>query len=218
MKKEQTKSNPTNSESETVENDKLEGALEDSQVSEDSTDSMENNCLDHKEVLNEENSKSISGASILNPSAEEQLKDINSKYLYAMAELDNTRKRHIKERSELLKYAGENLARDFLEVLDDLERAAAQPISTSSATVLEGVNLISNRMRTLFERYGIKSEECLGDVFDPKKHEAVTMSPSSAAEAGKILQQISRCYFFKDKLLRPAQVIVGSGENAVSKD
>lgn len=151
------------------------------------------------------------------PNLEDQLSEINTKYLYAMAELDNTRKRHIKERSELLKYAGESLARDFLEVLDDLERASTQPVTTDVTTVLEGVSLISNRMRSLFERHGIKSEDCLGKSFDPKKHEALTMSPSSVEDSGKILQQISRCYFFKDKLLRPGQVIVGSGEQSEEK-
>jgi len=143
---------------------------------------------------------------------EVKLNEINSKYLYAMAELDNTRKRHIKERSELLKYSGESLARDLLEVLDDLERAASQPIESESAQVLEGVNLIANRMRTLFERFGIKAEDSNGQMFDPKKHEALTVAPSSQGDAGKILQQITKCYYFKDKLLRPGQVIVGSGE------
>ncbi len=145
---------------------------------------------------------------------EQKLSDMNSKYLYAVAELDNTRKRHIKERSDLMKYAGENMARDFLEVMDDLERAANQSAETDTPTILEGINLISNRMRTLFERYGIKGEECLGESFDPKKHEALTMSPSSADDSGKIIQQISRPYYFKDKLLRPGQVIVGNGESA----
>ena len=143
---------------------------------------------------------------------ENKVADLNSKYLYAMAELDNTRKRHLKERSDLLKYAGENMARDMLEVLDDLERAASQPETTEGSMILEGINLISNRMRALFERYGIKAEDSIGLQFDPKKHEALTMIPSALEEAGKILQQISKCYYFKDKLLRPAQVIVGSGE------
>ena len=143
---------------------------------------------------------------------ENKVADLNSKYLYAMAELDNTRKRHLKERSDLLKYAGENMARDMLEVLDDLERAASQPEATEGSMILEGINLISNRMRALFERYGIKAEDSIGLQFDPKKHEALTMIPSALEEAGKILQQISKCYYFKDKLLRPAQVIVGSGE------
>lgn len=152
------------------------------------------------------------------PTLEQQLQEALSKYMYAMAELDNTRKRHAKERSELLKYAGENMARDLLEVLDDLERAASQSIDTESATILEGINLISNRMRTLFERYGVKAEDSIGSLFDPKKHEALTMIPSAPEESGKVLQQVSRCYFYKDKLLRPAQVIVGSGEPAKTEN
>ena len=143
-----------------------------------------------------------------------QLEDVNSKYLYAMAEIDNTRKRHIKERSDLLKYSGENIARDLLEILDDLDRASGQSQDVPAGTVIEGIGLIANRMRSLYERHGIKSEECVGHSFDPKKHEALTMVPSSKEDSGKVLQQISKCYFFKDKLLRPGQVIVGNGEMA----
>jgi molecular chaperone GrpE len=145
-------------------------------------------------------------------SFEDKINELNNKYLYAMAELDNTRKRHIKERSDLLKYSGETIARDLLEVLDDLERAAVQPAESDSSQVLEGINLIANRMRTLFERFGIKSEDSNGQMFDPKKHEALTVAPSSKSDSGKILQQVTKCYYYKDKLLRHGQVIVGSGE------
>jgi len=148
---------------------------------------------------------------------EHEAKDSYQKYLYAMAEIDNMKKRHLKERSDLLKYSGENIARDIIEVLDDLERTSEQSEEVASSTLLEGISLITSRMRSLLERHQIKSEDSLGTKFDPNKHEAITMSPSKDAEPGTIIHQVRKTYFFKDKLLRPAQVVVVSEKLASSE-
>jgi molecular chaperone GrpE len=148
---------------------------------------------------------------------EADLRDAQSKYLYAMAEMDNIKKRHFKERSELVKYQGESISSDLLEVLDDLERVSAVPADTNSETILEGLQLITSRMRAIFERYSIKSEECAGLRFDPAKHEALTMVNSDEIESGNIIQVIKKCYYYKDKLLRVAQVVVSNGPKKESE-
>lgn len=139
---------------------------------------------------------------------EAEAKDNYDKYLYAMAEIDNMKKRHIKERSELIKYNGENIARDMLEVLDDLERTCEQGRDISTEVLFEGIQLISSRMKSIFERHQVKVSDDAGKPFDPSKHEALTMTPSADVSPGTILHQLKKAYYFKDKLLRPAQVVV----------
>jgi molecular chaperone GrpE len=150
---------------------------------------------------------------------EAEAKENYQKYLYAMAEIDNMKKRHIKERSELIKYNGEHVARDLLEVLDDLERTLEQGHEISSEVLFEGVTLITSRMRSIFERHQVRAQDAVGKPFDPSVHEALTMTPSNEAAPGTILHQLKKAYFFKDKLLRPAQVVVASeGDVAESAD
>ncbi len=145
---------------------------------------------------------------------ESEAKENYQKYLYAMAEIDNMKKRHIKERSELIKYNGENIARDMLEVLDDLERTLDQGEDISPEVLFEGVQLITSRMKNIFERHQVKVDDAIGKPFNPSFHEALTMTPSSDAEPGTVLHQLKKAYFFKDKLLRPAQVVVACESDA----
>lgn len=147
---------------------------------------------------------------------EAEAKENYQKYLYAMAEIDNMKKRHIKERSELIKYNGENIARDMLEILDDLERTLEQGSEISSEVLFEGVQLISSRMKSIFDRHQVKVHDASGKKFDPSMHEALTMTPSSDVEVGTVLHQLKKAYFLKDKLLRPAQVVVASEPEASS--
>lgn len=170
-------------------------------------------------ILDQENAKEEESSTDLSRLAqvEAELKDLQSKYLYALAETDNIKKRNIKERSELVKYQGESIVRDLLEILDDLERVGSVGPETNTETILEGIQLIGNRMRSIFERYSIKGEISAGTKFDPNKHEALSMVDSSEIEAGTIIQEIKKCYHYKDKLLRPAQVVVSNGGNNKEK-
>lgn len=189
---------------------KSESINSESEITDDAFESIVDDLSSLKvptaDELNQKEGSSLDKISKL----EQEAKESYQKYLYAMAEIDNMKKRHLKERSDLLKYNGENIARDIIEVLDDLERTSEQSEEVSSSTLLEGITLIASRMRSLLERHQIKSEDSLGAKFDPNKHEAITMSPSKDAEPGTIIHQVRKTYFFKDKLLRPAQVVVVS--------
>ena len=140
-----------------------------------------------------------------------EVKEAQSKYLYAIAETDNIKKRHLKERSELIKYQGESIARDLLEILDDLDRVSGVGSEANSEAILEGVQLIASRMRSIFDRYSIKGEDAVGSKFDPAKHEALTMVNSPDIDSGVVIQELKKSYYYKDKLLRPAQVVVSNG-------
>jgi molecular chaperone GrpE len=149
---------------------------------------------------------------------QDEAKENYQKYLYAMAEIDNMKKRHIKERSELTRYNGEHIARDVLEILDDLERTCDQGSEISPEVLLEGVNLITSRMKSILERHQVKVEDSIGKMFDPQKHEALTMSPSDDSLPGTIIHQLKKAYYFKDKLLRPAQVVVACENKSSGKE
>jgi molecular chaperone GrpE len=181
--------------------------LEDQDSAPDTADEVEDVSPDTAED-SEEESEDAEASELKR--LEEEAKENYQKYLYAMAEIDNMKKRHIKERSELLKYNGENIARDMLEILDDLERSLEQGKEISSDVLFEGLELIASRMRNIFERHQVKVDDAIGKMFDPAIHEALTAAPSKEVVPGTVLHQLKKAYFFKDKLLRPAQVVVAS--------
>lgn len=139
-----------------------------------------------------------------------EIKDLRDKYLRSVAEIENVKKRYTKERADLLRYAGEQLARDLLDVVDDLERASSQNATGEVADVLRGIQLIRDRFIGVLDRHGIKGADTVGKAFDPKEHEALTSVPTADHPPGTITEQFRRAYFFRDKLIRPAQVVVAS--------
>jgi molecular chaperone GrpE len=146
---------------------------------------------------------------------ENKITENYDKYVRAVAELDNFRKRSIKERSELIKYAGESIARDILEVVDGLELACSGPTTGTVEEFVSGVKLILDKFKNILLQHSIKGESAVGERFDPTKHEAVAMQPTSDVPSGNVLEEYRRAYFFKDRLLRPAQVVVAT---ELSKD
>lgn len=140
------------------------------------------------------------------------------KYLRAVAELENIKKRHLKERSELIKYAGEHLARDILEVLDNLQLAAARPVGEQGGgDIVKGIQLIVDQFTSILERHSIKAESCISKPFDPQKQEAVSAVPTRDHPPGTVIEEFKRAYFFKDKLIRPGQVVVASAPTSTGE-
>lgn len=133
------------------------------------------------------------------------------KYLRAVAEMENVKKRAKKERADLLRYAGEGLARELLEVVDSLELALKQREAEGEANEFSrGIELIRDQFLSTFERFGIKCESSLGKTFDPELHEAMVSVPTAAQAPGTIIEEYKKAYRFRDKLLRVAQVVVAA--------
>lgn len=132
------------------------------------------------------------------------------KYLRAIAELENAKKRAVKERSELLRYAGENLARDLVTVLDDIERALSQSTLDENDPFQKGIQLIYDRFLQILAQHSIRAESSLGKTFDPEVQEALALMPTDEHPPGIVIQEHRKAYFFKDKLLRTAQVVVSA--------
>ena len=133
------------------------------------------------------------------------------------AEFDNFRKRMEREKSKLLKYAGENILRDLLTTLDNLDRAveqgsaAVEDNAKTLQSMLQGVELTRKGLVATLERYGVEPLNAAGLVFNPDEHDALTMEASAEVPANHVLREFARGYRFKDRVLRHAQVVVSSG-------
>ncbi len=142
--------------------------------------------------------------------AQEENASMQDKYLRLSAEFDNYRKRTLKEKSELIKSAGERVITDILPVLDDLERALQNMRNSEEAKALtEGVELIHGKFLKVLSQQGLKKIETEGKEFDTDYHEAIAMIPASDEEMkGKILDCVQTGYTLNDKVIRHAKVAV----------
>jgi len=133
------------------------------------------------------------------------------------AEFDNYKKRMERERSKLLKYAGESILRDLLATLDNLDRAMEQGSAASVdegkklQSMLEGIELTRKGLVATLERYGVEPMIATGLSFNPDEHNALTMEASDEMPANHVLREFAKGFRFKDRVLRHAQVVVSSG-------
>lgn len=138
-----------------------------------------------------------------------EMTQLRDQLLRALADLENTRKRAVREREDAGKYAAGAFARDMLSVADNLRRAidAAPPEAKDSALV-QGVEATEREMLKAFEKNGIRRIEPLGAPFDPNFHEVMFESPMPGKADGTIIQILEAGYVLNDRLLRPARVSV----------
>lgn len=138
--------------------------------------------------------------------------DLKDKWLRLNAEFDNFRKRNAKERVDLIQFAGENVLRNVLPVVDDMERAIANNGRTEDlATVKEGFHLIHSKLLHILGSQGVKPMGDLkGQPFDVDRHEAITKAPApEPALQGRVLDVVENGYTLHDKVIRYAKVVVG---------
>ena len=136
-----------------------------------------------------------------------EIADLHDRLLRRQAEFENYRKRVERDRSDFLEYAGMEVVREILPVLDDFERALK--IESSDAGYRKGVELIYQRMIDTLKRIGLEPiETAAGQEFDPNLHQAVVRFETADAPDNTILEEFQRGYNFKGKLLRPSMVRV----------
>ncbi|MCG3172782.1 MAG: Protein GrpE [Myxococcota bacterium] len=141
-----------------------------------------------------------------------QSDEAQEKMLRVAAEYDNYRKRMIKERSEIMKYAGEGLLRELLPSLDNLKRALQfAPSGDESKEFVKGIVMVSRMVHEAIARFGAEGFESKGKPFNPERHEALQHVFSADVPAGAIIEEMESGYLFKDRLLRPAKVLVSRG-------
>jgi molecular chaperone GrpE len=152
--------------------------------------------------------------------AQEEIAGYQDKILRAAAEFDNYKKRMERDRNAAMKYAGEHILREILPVVDNLERALDQGVvpgvdtETKLTALLEGVQLTLKSLLAVLEKFEVKAIESVGQPFDPNLQEALVMEPSDVVPASHVLAEFEKGYYYKDRLLRVAKVIVSSGKAA----
>jgi molecular chaperone GrpE len=140
-----------------------------------------------------------------------ELDEYKDKYLRLQAEFDNFRRRTAKERLELVQTAGKDVIVDLLDVMDDSDRAQKQMEATDDIKQLrEGVTLVFNKLRNVLQAKGLKPMETKETDFNPDLHEAITEVPAPSEKLkGKVIDEVGKGYYLKDKIIRHAKVVVG---------
>jgi len=131
--------------------------------------------------------------------------------LRSQADFENYKKRSAREKEDAVKYANSSLLQRLVSILDNFELglAAAKTDGTHSP-IYSGMVLVQKQLNDLLEENGLQAIEAENEKFDPNLHEAIAHEPSETAE-GTVIRQARRGYRFKDRLLRPARVVVSSG-------
>ena len=140
--------------------------------------------------------------------------ELRDKFMRALADAENARKRGDKMRRDAEQYGGSKLSRDMLPVYDNMKRAleaATEEQRAAAGALLEGIELTMRELTNVFSKHGITvvSPE-VGDKFDPNMHEAMFEAPLPGTQAGDIIQVSAEGFMLHDRLLRPAQVGVSS--------
>jgi molecular chaperone GrpE len=140
--------------------------------------------------------------------------EFKDKFMRALADAENMRKRSERDRREAENYGGSKLARDLLPVYDNMRRAlqaSEDAEQEANKALLEGVELTMRELISVFKKHGIDPiVPEVGDKFDPQTHQAMFEAPVPGTKAGEIIQVMTEGFMLHDRLLRPAQVGVSS--------
>lgn len=178
----------------------------------DEINQSEDNILDNNEQK-EEQTVSSSEDNIAPPvDLEAKVAELNDKYLRLYSEFDNYRKRTIKEKSDIIRSAGEDVFKAVIPTIDDFERAIkANELVNEAAPIKEGMVLIYNKLKASCISKGLEAMESTGKPFDADIMEAITHIPSPSEDMkGKVIDEIEKGYKLGDKVIRFAKVVVGN--------
>lgn len=128
----------------------------------------------------------------------------------AAADLENYKKRAARERQEAVKYAHESLLQRLIPVLDNFEMAltAANAPNTSVQSLQSGISMIQQQLKSAMSEVGLEEIDAAGKLFDPNLHEAISQQETADTPEGHVAQQVRKGYKLRDRLLRPASVVV----------
>ncbi len=162
--------------------------------------------LDDKEMTSPETNISLEEELV---KAKAKVEEQNDQFLRLQAEYDNYRKRTMKEKTELIKYATEGLVGELLPILDNFDRAiSAAKVTSDFASFSQGVEMILRQIQTALGNEGLKAIEAEGQPFDPNIHEAVLRVESDEHPENTVLEELQKGYYLKEKVLRPSMVKV----------
>jgi len=140
---------------------------------------------------------------------EEKSAENYEKYLRAMADLENFKKRAAKEKQDMIKYGNEALIKDLLPIMDGMDRALEYSEQSDDFTSFkEGLQILQTQFCRCLEKHGAEAVDALNQPFDPHLHEALMMVESADHEANHVVSQMEKGYLLHGRLIRPAKVCV----------
>lgn len=136
----------------------------------------------------------------------------HDRWIRSVADLDNFRKRTIQERSRLQKYRNEDLLRDLLPVVDNVDRALDHANAPGGDDAfIEGVRMIAGMFKEILSKHGVEPVEAVGRPFDPNVHEALSIIERKDIAPNYVVEELEKGYMYNDRLLRPSKVVVSKG-------
>lgn len=138
---------------------------------------------------------------------EEEIKSLQERILYLQADFENFKKLKAKERQDTVKFANEEIVKELLPVVDNLERALAHSESTDDfKSIHEGVRITLNQFLKVLEKSGVTPIASIGQKFDPNFHEALYQEERDDMEADMVVSEVQKGYILNDRLIRPSRV------------
>jgi len=154
---------------------------------------------------------------------EDKTKEAEENYtrlLRLAADMENLKKRQERERADLLQFANENLVKELLPVVDNLERALdhGRQLKAPKA-LLEGIEMVHHGFLKALDRFGVTAHDSLGQQFDPAFHSAMMQEEAPDAPDGSVIKELQKGYLMHQRLLRPAMVVVArTNQNETTSD
>lgn len=146
----------------------------------------------------------------------EEANQHKDKHLRSVADFDNFRKRALREKEEARHYGAENLLRDLLVILDNMERAVEAAGDTEQ--IKQGVKMTHDQFKGILKQHGVEILESAGNPFDPSRHEAVAHIETNEHAPGTVILEHRRGYRLRDRLLRPSMVSVAKALTPASPE
>jgi molecular chaperone GrpE len=140
---------------------------------------------------------------------EKEAADNYDKYVRAVAELENYRKRAAREKADSIKFGNENIIKDILPLVDSMDRALQHADSYGySDSFKKGLKLLQDQLLGCLGKHGVQQVECVDKTFDPNIHEAVYNVDTESHEDNKVVEELEKGYRLHERLLRPAKVSI----------
>ena len=146
------------------------------------------------------------GPSNLNE-AQQQIDELNERFVRLTADYDNYRKRAQRDKIEARQFANQGILEKLLPVLDNFEMAIIA-VKDADPSVRDGVQMIYDQLLGVLKTEGVEPVDAVGQQFDPNLHEAISQEESDEVEEGKVINQIQRGFILNGRLVRPARVVV----------
>ena len=169
--------------------------------------------MENVEKKNVEKSLSEDKVNEKKETVEDKLKVVEEKFLRAIADMENQRRRFEKERQDAFEFGGFNFAKESLSLLDNIDRATESFKNDEKLKnnkdldkIIDAINVIKNDLVSIFKKNNIEHIQCMNKKFDPNFHQAMLEIDDNTKESGTVIQEMQKGYMMKDRLLRPALV------------